>query len=549
MNKICIYLVGFLLCASVAFAADDAKLYRQAIAQASRMSTLAMPGSSPFHLKLSVKELKQDRPEYNVEIEVWWASPQQWRHEVRSASFSQRAVRSGELYSESNSADYLPFWLHELIQESIDPIPLAELVRDRVELTKRGCAEWQEPYVKENQTAYAHHSVCFDRDGTVTQLFLPSMNVLLGNYQNFGNKRIARTISTWDGNAEIIGTVTDLEPLRPADSVFDPQGNTAFPARLRFVSAPESALELDTQHSAPLTWPIVHNFPASGVMTVEVKLDREGAVREIGTVVSTNFVLTGAAREQIQKWKFEPYLLDGAPVQVNTTLAIRYDAKMELLGETGKSLPVEPFLERMKKSLELSDPRTSDALPFHTQATIEGDSGQTGTYEEFWSSKDQWTREIRLGSVALQLVSHKGEQVSQKISGSNATPKQMTELMDLLVSGHFPDRRYEVYEADWGQSAVTFDGMDTVRVARGQVDVKNQPINGQAYWFDSSGLLRGDYEMPTTTTYADFAPWSNKQVPRRLEVSVSGIRKWLVVINKIEPLEDGAASREKTIIN
>jgi TonB-like protein len=539
MKKVGFCFCTVLLLATPSRSADDSDLFQQVLAHASSISTLTLPGVQPFHLKLSAAETRQDLPEYRAEIELWWESPEKWHREVHTAAFSQTAVRNGQGYYESNSTDYLPFWLYELLQESVDPVPLSELAREHVELTKRGCAEWQEPYARENETAYVHHSICFNADGTVRELLTPTVGVLLGKYEQFGDKKIARSITVWPGGAaEVHATVGTLEPLQPEESLFTMPGSTSFAARLRFVSALESYLQLDTEASAPLTWPAVHNFPATGVMAVNVKLDREGTVREIGTIVSTNHVLTDVAHQQILKWKFKPYLVEGAPVQVNATLAVHFDAKMELLGTSGEALPIEPFIQRMKKSRDLSDPRSIGSAPFHLHATLQDGAGQHGTYDENWDSPEKWRREIHLGAITM-LDSHSGKATSHKLTGANRASPEITYLLDLLVAGHFPDKHYEVYEADWGQSAVVFAGADTVRVARGKVDKDNQPISGQAYWFDSSGLLRGDYEEPTTTTYREFVEWNKKLVPRRLEVTASGARKWLVLIDKLEPIPDG----------
>lgn len=547
MKKLVLLFCTVLLLATPIRSTDDSELFQRVLAHASSISTLTQPGVAPFHLKLSARETRQNLPEYHGEVELWWETPEKWRREVRTAAFSQIAVRDGQGYYESNSAAYLPFWLHELIQESVDPIPLSELVREHVELTKRGCAEWQEPYPKGDGTAYVHHSICFNADGTVSELLTPTVAVLLGDYQQYENKEIARSITVWPGGSgEIHATVDTLEPLKQDDSLFALPGSTPFASRLRFLSAIESYLQLDTEASPSLTWPVVHNFPATGVMAVNVKLDREGAVREIGTIVSTNHVLTDAARQQILKWKFKPYLVDGSPVQVNATLAIHFEAKMELLGTSGKALPVEPFLDRMKKSRELSDLRTISSTPFHLHATLQEASRPSGTYDEIWESPEKWRREIHLGAITV-LDSRNGEETSHKLTGANRASPEIMYLLDLLVAGHFPDRHYEVYEADWGQSAVTFAGFDTVRVARGKVDKDNQPISGQAYWFDSSGLLRGDYEQPTTTTYSEFLAWNNKQVPRRLEVTANGIRKWLVLIDKLELRPTGILPAGSTV--
>jgi Gram-negative bacterial TonB protein C-terminal len=543
--------VGLCFCTALLFAtpnrsAEDSELFQRVLAHASNISTLILSGVPPFHLRLSAVETRHNLPEYRAEIEMWWASPDKWRREVHAKAFSQTAVRNGERYFESNSADYLPFWLHELLQASVDPLPPEGLVRSQVELTKGGCAQWQEPYAKDKETITVHHSICFNADGTVRQLFTPTISVELSNYGEFADKRIARLITAWPvGGAEVHATVDSLEPLQPEDSLFVLPDSTPFPARLRFVSVREAFLQLDTQTNAPLTWPVVHNFPATGVMAVNVKLDREGKVREVGSIVSSNFVLTDAASQQILKWKFKPYFVEGSPVQVNATLAIHFDAKMELLGTSGKVLPVEPLLERMKKSRQLSDPRSIGSAPFHLHATLQERAGQHGTYDEIWESPENWRREIHLGPITM-MDSRNGEETSHKLTDTNRASPEITYLLDLLVAGHFPDRHYEVYEADWGQSAVTSAGVDTVRVARGKVDKDNQPISGQAYWFDFLGLLRGDYEEPTTTTYSEFLTWNNKQVPRRLEVTANGTRKWLVLIDKLEPIPAGVPPEDST---
>jgi hypothetical protein len=538
VNKILLCAYFLLACVPSGFASDDAEEFQRALATASRISTLALPDQPPFHLKLSAKERNHDLPEYRTEIEVWWVGPEEWRREVRNSVFSQTVVQHGHSYSESNTADYLPFWLYELIQESVDPIPLLDHIPDDVDWTKRGCAEWQEPYKKLGDTAYVHQSICFNSDSTVRELFTPKVSAMLGGYRTFFGKKIAGSITIWPaGGSEIIATVTTLESLNPGNSILQMTNQTPFPARLRFDYIPESALDLDTQVSNPVVWPIVHNFPASGTMSVQVRLDRAGTVKEIGTIVSSNFVLTGAAREQISKWRFKPYLVEGTPVQVSTTLAVHFNARVEFLGKNGKPLPALPLLERIKLSRELSDPRYSDSSPFQMQATIEGGNGRKGVYNEVWASAGEWKRTIQLGPATFQTTCERGK-TSQKLTGGKLNSTEISELLDLIVSGHFPDRHYQVYEADWGQSGVSFGDADTIRVARGQVDANNQPISGQAYWFDAAGLLRGDYEQPLTTTYSEFVLWNNKQVPRRLEVREKGVRKWLVTIDKLQPLSE-----------
>jgi TonB family protein len=503
------------------------------IAKASHKSSLTEPGSRPFHLKLEASETRHNDPQYKAEIEVWWAAPDKWRREVKSPVFSQTAVQEGKRYYESNSSDYLPWWLHELIQESVDPIPVAELKDEDVELTRQGCAKWETEYSKEKEKITVYNNVCFNADGTAKYIFTRTLGTQFGDYQKFGDKHVARaiTVSAY-GPGEVKGKVTLLERLGPNDSHFAMPSDTSINSRVRFLSVPESALEPDMPSTPPVNWPVVHNFPGTGAITINVKLDRSGSVREVGGIVSSNVVLNDAALEQVKTLKFKPYLSDGSPVQVNTNITLRYETKVELLGANGKSYVAERFLSRIKKARELSDPRMEESKPFHLHASFQAGENAPGTYEETWLAPTKWRRQAQLGSVTV-VESRSDNKFYRKFTGSDFSPRQIDSFLDGM-DGPLPRTDGSFQEPDWGQSAVQLDGIDMVRVARGQVDSKNQPISGQAYWFDSAGLLRAAYVQPRTTTYNNFEAWNGKQIPRHAELAENGVRLMVTSIDQIE---------------
>jgi TonB family protein len=277
---------------------------------------------------------------------------------------------------------------------------------------------------------------------------------------------------------------------------------------------------------------VIHNFPARGIMAVNLRIDRDGNVQEVGSIVTTNVALQDSALEQIRSWKFKPYLQDGNAVQVNTYLAIPYEAKVELLGTNKEVLPAESFFSRIEKSQKLSDPRTEGAAPFHLKASFEAREGLTGLYEETWLSPTRWRRQVQLGTVNV-VRSLSGDNLYEKSVGADSTPKLINFVFDNITS-HFPRTDGSFIEGDWGQSAVSFDGLDTVRISRGAVDEENQPISGGAYWFDSAGLLRGAYVQPQITIYRDFALWDGKQIPRTMELAQNGKRILSITIQQIE---------------
>jgi TonB family protein len=227
-------------------------------------------------------------------------------------------------------------------------------------------------------------------------------------------------------------------------------------------------------------------------------------------------------------------------VQVSTNITLRFETKVELLGANGKTNVVEPFLQRIGKTQALSDFRVGESKPFHLHADLQAGESATGTYEETWLSPKKWRRQAQLGGVAV-VESRSDDKFYRKVEGAEFAPRAIDAFLD-GIDGLFPGKEYAIYEADWGQSAVQLDGVNMVRVARGKVNEKNQPITGSAYWFDSAGLLSAAYVQPRTVMYRNYEAWNGKQVPRQMEI----LENWDVSMDasfdRIEPPTEASDS-------
>jgi hypothetical protein len=69
--------------------------FAKQLADALNLSSLTAPGSQPFLLKLEATNTRQHDPQYNAEIEIWWAAPDKWHRQVKSPAFSQTAIQNG----------------------------------------------------------------------------------------------------------------------------------------------------------------------------------------------------------------------------------------------------------------------------------------------------------------------------------------------------------------------------------------------------------------------------------------------------------------------
>jgi hypothetical protein len=545
-------LAGVILAISTAAQAsrDD---FHVSVRRAAALSTLTEPGAQPFHLKLTAQDTTMRNPEYNAEIEFWWAAPDQWRRAIKSPAFTQIAIQNAGRYYESNSAtDYLPYWLDELIRGAVDPIPVDALASVSADEDRPGCGNWEVVHGSGTEEFVSYASMCFSPDGTAREIFAEPIGLTLDAYQQFGNKRTARQLKVWPGDrSEVTATVTVLERLEKEHSesntansgVFDVPDDTGLAARVRFVSVEESALAAaDSLERPALTWPSSYTFPLDGVIAVTIRIDRTGNIRESPSAISKNQRINSGAVAQIKNWKFKPYLVDGAPVEVVTTLHAPFHMKYQPLGANGKEFPPISFGAHIRQYRALSDLRVEGSKPFHLRASFVLSGDQTGKYDETWRSASEWMRQVELGGIVLRETRIAGNTTTSFNGGVGVRPKMQAILVatqDLL-----PEQR-TFQEADWGNSAVPESNVYPssvggagepvlIRAARGAVDANNHPTSGQAYWFDSAGLLRASFAGGTSVVNSEFAPWDLKQVPRRIELFIATTAIAAVTVDAIE---------------
>ncbi|MGA2420537.1 MAG: energy transducer TonB [Candidatus Acidiferrum sp.] len=401
----------------------------------------------------------------------------------------------------------------------------------------------------------SYASVCFNQDGTVSQILAEPIGLAFSDYYPFDNRLIARQLEVWPGaRADIIAEISVLEPLEraqhaatgeQASDVFDVPQDTGFASRLRFVQLPDSALvPVDSPARTPLAWPSSFTFPVDGVIAIQVQIDRTGNIRELLSSISKNQRINHGAVEQIKNWKFQTFRVDGSPVQVSATLEVPFHLKYEPLGANGKEFPPISFGAHMKQSRALSDLRAAGSVPFRLRASFKLSEGQAGKYEETWRSPDEWQRQVLLDGAVLH-QSRAGGTASTQLHGDTRNKTQLLATLSAL-SDRFPDLR-TFQEGDWGNSAVPATNIYPIapadpsepvliRAARGAVDANNHPADGQAYWFDAEGLLRANFTDGSTIVNSNFALWRQFQVPHKVELFQGTTPLAVLTVDSIDPL-------------
>ncbi len=496
------------------------------VKKAVEKSTLDQPGTRPFHLKATFAPSRErDKGTNRVgEIEIWWQSPTKWRREVSSPEFRQIAVQNGDRHWEKNDGDYFPFWLQELEQAIIRPIPLpVDVLAKRVKTGEvkhlmglQTNIDWNVTTNFDNEQANGKGDIALiDKTGLLSFTDGPGFDGNYHDFKDFHGRMIAYTVAS--GYVEVTAKVSVLEDLGAVpDSFFDtnlPSGD-AHPIDTLVLS--EEDLRKNLILGTNFNWPTLANGPLEGVVWTEVVLDRTGRIKEMIPPIADNPGVQDAAEAGFKSMQFQPILRNGVPVQATGRISVRFKAVRPAGTETFDS--ARNYFNLGRKASFLAAGATA---PYKLLAEFQvGAAGgvQTGRYEDTWISATEWKREAWLASSHL-IKSQSGDKHYVLAEGPQA---QMLRLvMQLLEPIPAEDT---MTESDWRIRRDAAVGVKTIRVFRGPEGPNGElePGKSQGFWFDEAGHLVQCYTAGLEVRPSSQEDYDNVQVARQIDVLKDG---------------------------
>jgi len=83
------------------------------------------------------------------------------------------------------------------------------------------------------------------------------------------------------------------------------------------------AVGLLTKKTTPVYPPIVRSAHVSGTVVIQATISKAGSVENLH-VINGPAMLRQSAQDAVRTWRFRPYLLDGEPVEVETTVNVTF---------------------------------------------------------------------------------------------------------------------------------------------------------------------------------------------------------------------------------
>ncbi len=62
----------------------------------------------------------------------------------------------------------------------------------------------------------------------------------------------------------------------------------------------------------------------SGVVVLHARISKEGQIKDLEVSSATNLIFEESAIDAVRRWRYQPYLLNGIPSEVETTITVNY---------------------------------------------------------------------------------------------------------------------------------------------------------------------------------------------------------------------------------
>jgi TonB family protein len=308
------------------------------VKQAITANSLDIEGKVPFHLKMSFQlyDLKGKESEAGT-IEQWWAAPGVNRLEIKTPSYNYTAPSD---IPPSNIPSREKFLVNMLREEGVSPLPdvtgnhlpIAEDSRSfgNIKLTCWG------PILIDTISSGRHpETYCFDPANYALRAeFDPGVLSVTRNSPGiFKGTHVALDIHIlYNDKLAITGKVTALETFDPAKSTLA-MTKPPDPAQ----PSPRTDLALGTQGGVtagrvrvrvqPIYPSSAKSSHISGTVILVGLISPQGKVENITPIASPDDSLTQAAIDAVKEWAYQPYLLNGQPTSVDTTIYINFNLR------------------------------------------------------------------------------------------------------------------------------------------------------------------------------------------------------------------------------
>jgi TonB family protein len=306
---------------------------RELMLLAAKSNGLTGEDVQPWHLKATYRMLdEQGNATDNGTYEEIWVSPNKFKRTFTGAAFTQTDYGTEKGILRSGAPQLLSDLIVDIRSELVSPMPDSQSIEHEdfdlqprdASGTKLVCIGLKglpgRTFPVEKSLAY-----CLAADKPILRIAAfagGEVQALHNRILSFHGHFIAGDLQfVRSGKLVLSAHLETIESLGSIDdAIFTPPPDaTLLPRRVTISGAVAQGFAV--QKTAPVYPPEAKKHNISGTVVIEVVIGRDGHLIALHPISGPPF-LQQAALDAVRSWVYRPYLLDGEPVEVDTTINV-----------------------------------------------------------------------------------------------------------------------------------------------------------------------------------------------------------------------------------
>ena len=302
------------------------------------LTSLDTDGSKPWHLKLEVQTFDKDgKPAESGTVEEWWASSTLNRVVYTSPAGTATEIRNGDGYFRTAGAAGGEYLFDLMRQQVVHPIP-ADFESKEIKLEERtesfgkvklDCVMLAQAI---RGVAYAPYGLfpmyCLEHDGSSLRLTYDfgSLVVTRNRIGKFGEKMVPLETGANSGSKLLVTAKTvalQTVPLTAADFVPGDELKKVGDVPAKLASGVIAGNKLAGAN--PIYPESAEQKHISGSVVMRAIIGRDGRIHGLTLKSYPDGDLAISALNAVRQWTYKPYILNGEPTEVDTTITVNYN--------------------------------------------------------------------------------------------------------------------------------------------------------------------------------------------------------------------------------
>ena len=293
---------------------------------ASKINNLAAPDAKPWHIRASF-QLLDDQGAVTDEgtYEEFWGGYTKFKQIFTGKAFAQTNYGSekGDLRADAHGD--VPLLLMNARQDLVGPLPTEESIQPQTYKAKSLETGSLKLTCLNISAPYAVPTYCFGSPEPVLRISAYpaiSIQVLRNRILHFDGRTIAGDLKLMrNGKPELTVHVDSIEELDTANVAIltPPPDAVLVPRRIAISNALAQGLRIyAVQPEYPIT---AKNAHITGTVVLKAIIGKDGNLKDLKVIQGPD-ALQHSALDAVRQWRYKPYLLNGNPVEVDTTINV-----------------------------------------------------------------------------------------------------------------------------------------------------------------------------------------------------------------------------------